>query len=351
MRICLGRLLLGLSLLPSFVAVQVPVYAQQESSPATKQLPIAANKVIRALDKVDLDQAFPHMTEKGADEYVGLILMDAISLASANWMGAGGANDAGPPPFLASLSEVLKKHGLDQIEYHGPDMAEVQQLPPEKQAAFALESTKKFQQDLVSMVDPQDRIKVATELSSAIAKIIVTPMKHKMGEIAEVPETTDRAIVDVYQFLDKEFLKANPPAKGMVMTVPHAVGDEPQLAMQIIFTRTDGDWKFDAFNHQLSLELMQQNMASVNTLEIIDNLEVSGKDILENTVDLAAVRFTDRKSDSTGCAMEECMDAVSVVFFRKAHRIGLPGWSHAGQNRLASAAHRDLLLIAIALHH
>jgi len=283
---CFKRLLLGFFLLPSFLAVQSAVYSQQESSPATKQLSNAANKVIRALDKVDLEQAFQHMTVKGADEYVGLILMDALSLASTSWMGAGGANDAGPPSFLAPLSEVIKKHGLDQIEYRGPDTTELQKLPPEKHAAFIVESTTRFQQDLVSMVDPQDRFKLAADLSSAIAKFVATPMKHKMGEIIEVPETSDRVVVDVYQFLDKEFFKANPPVKGMTISLPHGIEEKPRLAMQIIFTKTDGDWKFDGFNHQFSIELMQQRMKSVNTLEIIDNLEVSGNSILGDAVDL-----------------------------------------------------------------
>ncbi len=271
MKSCFRRLLIVLLVLPSFMAARVPVYSQQESTPATKELSVAANAVISALDKQEVEQAFQYMTKKGADQYVGMILEEAVTLASemadASWSRSGNstreeADDAGPPPLSVALTEVLAKYKLDQIEFPGPE-------------------------ELLAKVKPEDRAKVAAELSKSIAKFVVSPMKLKLGEIAKDSDTTKQVIVDVYQFFDKEFIKANPPAPGVMMIIPHQILEEPQLAMQLIFTKAEGAWKFDGIKQKFDLESIQQGEASDNELAIIDNLEVSGKDILDNTINLA----------------------------------------------------------------
>jgi peroxiredoxin len=278
------HLLLWLLVLPSLIEARVPVYSQQESTPVAKELSQATNALIRALGKKDVEQAFAYMTEQGVDDYTGEILLEAVTLASA-WKSGLSADDAGLP-LPEALSKVLKKYGLDKFKFLGPDMSELQQLPPEKQGAYIVESKIKFQKDLLSTVKSEDRAKVAAEVSSAIAKSFATPMKLEIEDIAEIPETTNRIVVDVYQFLDEEFLKANPPSKGTVIALPHLNGEERQVTMQLIFTRVNGAWKFDGINHAFSMELMQQRAVQVNTIPIIENLEVSGKDVLDHSISL-----------------------------------------------------------------
>ncbi len=75
---------------------QHPVHSQQED-PDSQEISVAANAVISAFERRNVDQAFLYMTEQGAEDYLGMLLMEAISYAQADWTPIGASEDSEPP--------------------------------------------------------------------------------------------------------------------------------------------------------------------------------------------------------------------------------------------------------------
>jgi thiol-disulfide isomerase/thioredoxin len=248
--------------------LDAPVVEDQKST-ATPELQATAEALVLALNQKEVDKAFLVMTAQGADQYLGMMLMQIVQAAAMEAEGE-------PNEDFAQLKKLLSKYGLDKVEIQIP-------MPngsgdPEKMTDEIVGSLQKTEERLLACIPNGERLAVTKELLDCYSKIIFSPIGFGIGQFEL---DGDRAELQVVA----EF----PPELASEQEAQDAMGQMP--IAYALFVNSEGRWLFDGFNNRrLIKEIMDLESLQMEPFKEIEGLAIEGKTIDDREVSLESYK-------------------------------------------------------------
>jgi thiol-disulfide isomerase/thioredoxin len=244
----------------------LPVLAQDNPGTAPPELLRPAEAMVVALNQKELDKAFPIMTDKGADQYIGMMLLQLAGIGEG-----GGKGDQSED--LEKLQAMVAKFGLNKVSMDG--------LMPngsgdkEKIAEQLLCSVERVQQELLACIPANERRKATQELVRLSAKIMESPASFAIGAFEIEGE---QAELQVVAKLPPEMASQDGGMDGMTLAY-------------LQFVKKDNDWRFDGFNNKRMIEqMLAEGQPMAEPFKEIVDLTIEGKTIVGEAVSLASYK-------------------------------------------------------------
>lgn len=242
-----------------------PVLEQKKVSAAPPELMKAAEVMMLAMNQKEIDKAFAVMTDKGADQYMGMMLMQ---FAQIGQMGGGEQDED-----LQQLQKMVSKYGLDKVEMNMPmptGSGDIEKTVEEMQL-----SMEKIESALLACIPEGERRKVTQEMIEASAKFTVSPVSLELGEIDNDGE---KAELQVVVKLPPEMASQSGGMDGMT-------------AAYIFFVKKEDQWLFDGFNSKRSIkQMIAEGQKMAKPFEEIAGLTIEGSTIDNEKVSLAGYK-------------------------------------------------------------
>ena len=249
-----------------FACIGGLIMAQDQAPAISPELTKAGEAMVLAMDQKEIEKAFAVMTDKGADQYSGMMLLQASQISQ---MG-GGAAQMGE---FQELQKAVAKYGLDKIdlEMPMPDSSS----KPEKIVEEMLGALNAAEKKVLACVPANERRKVVAEMLATMRKFMVSPMSLKLGDF-EVNDAEAEA--PVLASVPAEFEASQEEAAEMPIEF-------------LLFIQKDGHWRFDGFNRRRMLENAMKDEAFASLTQPfkeIEGLTIEGKTVEDQSVSLAS---------------------------------------------------------------
>jgi thiol-disulfide isomerase/thioredoxin len=240
--------------------------AQDKPAAAPPELLKPAEAMVLALNQKELDKAFSIMTDRGADQYIGMTLLQLAAIGQVG--GEGNQNED-----LEKLQAMVSGFGLDKVSLDG--------LMPngfgdkEKIAEQLLRSVEKIQQELLACIPENERRKATQELVELSSKIMAAPASFAIGAF-EIEQ--EKAELQVVAKLPPEMAGQDGGVDGMTLAY-------------LQFVKQGNDWRFDGFNNKRMIEqMLTEGGPMAEPFKEIVDLTIEGKTITDEAVSLASYK-------------------------------------------------------------
>lgn len=246
--------------------VSFPALAQDRPATAPPELLKPAEAMVRALNQKELDKAFPVMTDTGADQYIGMMLLQLAGIGEVE--GKGNQSED-----LEKLQAMVSKFGLDKVQMDG--LMPSGSGDKEKMAEQLLQSIEKTEKALLACIPANERRQATQELVGLNTKISVSSVSFAMGKFEIEGEQAELQVV----------AKMPPEMAGQD-------GDMDGMTLAYLqFVKKGNDWRFDGFNNKRMIEdMLSQSPQMAEPFKEIKDLALVGKTIDDKEVSLASYK-------------------------------------------------------------
>jgi thiol-disulfide isomerase/thioredoxin len=244
----------------------LPVLAQDKSATAPPELLKPAEAMVLALNQRELGKAFTVMTEKGADQFIGKMLMQLAGIGQAG--GEGNQNED-----LKKLQAMVLGFGLDKVSMDGLMPTGIGDK--ERIAEQLLRSVEEIEQKLLACIPQNERREATQELVGLSSKILMAPESFAIG-VFEIEG--EQAELQVVAKVPPEMAGQDGGVDGMTLAY-------------LQFVKKGNEWRFDGFNDKRMIEemLAESQLMAEPFKEIVD-LTIEGNTITGEAVNLASFK-------------------------------------------------------------
>lgn len=240
-----------------------PVSAQDADSAAPPELMKSAEAMLLALNQKDVDKAFAVMSDKGADQYIGKMLMELVPIFQM-------VDEVEPSDELKQLKKMIAKYGLDKVAIEQPMIDGSKSR--EKMAEVILLAMEKIEAELLACIPAGERQKATQELIEISGKIMESPLSFAIGKFEINGLQAELQVVAKFapEMADEQ-------------------GDMEEMTMAyLLFEKKEGDWRFDGFNHKrFFVQMLSEEAQMAEPFKEIVDFKIEGKTIDNEEVSLA----------------------------------------------------------------
>ncbi len=244
--------------------------AQDQTLAIPPELTKAGEAMVLALNQKEIDKAFDVMTDKGANHYMAIMLIQLSQISQLETAGAQ-END------YQQLKKGIEKYGLDKFEFEMP--IPDRHSAPEKIMSEILTAMDAAEKKILDCIPANVRRKAITEMLTAMSKFVDSPMSLRLGEFEL---RGDQAEAPVLGSVNAE------------VVLPQNDEAMPEVPIEyLLFTKKDGLWRFDGFNRKRMVESAlnaELSEAMAQPFKEITDLSIMGKTIDDQPVSLAAYK-------------------------------------------------------------